>query len=162
DNVTLKVIQALQQVKVEGLEAVVVVGGSNPNYEQLQAAVHDSGTAITLKYNVKNMPELMAWADIAIAAGGSTGWELAFMGLPGIILIVAKNQEEVASKLSELGVVTNFGWHHLVNKSDISEALTYLCISSEQRGLMSQAGIETVDGYGGSRVISFMKYRMML
>ncbi|NEP28200.1 UDP-2,4-diacetamido-2,4,6-trideoxy-beta-L-altropyranose hydrolase, partial [Moorena sp. SIO3I6] len=111
DNVTLKVIQALQQVKVEGLEAVVVVGGSNPHYQQLQAAVHDSGTAITLKYNVTNMPELMAWADIAIAAGGSTCWELAFMGNPSLVVILAENQRQVAEKLDAFGAAINFGWH---------------------------------------------------
>jgi len=32
--------------------------------------------------SVNNMSELMSWADIAISAGGSTCWELAYMGLP--------------------------------------------------------------------------------
>lgn len=35
------------------------------------------------------MPELMAWADLSIAAGGSTNWELAFMGLPSLVITIA-------------------------------------------------------------------------
>jgi spore coat polysaccharide biosynthesis predicted glycosyltransferase SpsG len=34
-----------------------------------------------------------AWADVAVSAGGSTCWELAFMGAPGLIITVAENQE---------------------------------------------------------------------
>ncbi|NEO10451.1 UDP-2,4-diacetamido-2,4,6-trideoxy-beta-L-altropyranose hydrolase, partial [Moorena sp. SIO3I8] len=128
DNVTLKVIQALQQVKVKGLEAVVVVGGSNPHYQQLQAAVHDSGAAIALKYNVTNMPELMAWADIAIAAGGSTCWELAFMGLPSVIIILADNQRAIAEKLDGIGVAVNLGWHEEVLVAHIIQTLTELLL----------------------------------
>ena len=82
DNVTLKVIRALAQVEIEGLEAVVVVGPANPHLEELQAAVKDTPHPIRLESNVTNMPELMAWADVAITAGGSTCWETAFMGLP--------------------------------------------------------------------------------
>ncbi|MFM7449166.1 MAG: UDP-2,4-diacetamido-2,4,6-trideoxy-beta-L-altropyranose hydrolase, partial [Leptolyngbyaceae cyanobacterium] len=89
ENVTLKVIQALQQLKLEELEVVVIVGGSNPHYEQLQAAVQSSSCQISLQQNVTNMPKLMAWADVAIAAGGSTNWELVFMRLPTLIISLA-------------------------------------------------------------------------
>ena len=86
DNVTLKVIQALAQVEIEGLEAVVVVGAANPHLQELQAVVKDLPFPIRLESNVTNMPELMAWADVAITAGGSTCWESAFMGLPALRL----------------------------------------------------------------------------
>ena len=87
DNVTQKVIEALSQVEIEGLEAVVVVGGSNPYFQELESAVHGVKVPVRLVRNAANMPELMAWADVAVTAGGSTCWELAFMGLPALILI---------------------------------------------------------------------------
>jgi len=96
DNVTLKVIQALQQVDVDGLETIVVVGGGNPHYEELQSSVQESRFPVLLESNVTNMPELMAWADVAVSAGGSTSWELAFMGVPALVLILANNQRSIA------------------------------------------------------------------
>ncbi|AOY84370.1 UDP-2,4-diacetamido-2,4,6-trideoxy-beta-L-altropyranose hydrolase [Moorena producens JHB] len=153
DNVTLKVIQALQQVKVEGLEAVVVVGGSNPHYEQLQAAVHDSGAAITLKYNVTNMPELMAWADIAIAAGGSTCWELAFMGNPSLVVILAENQRQVAEKLDACGSAINLGWHTEVLCEPLAAKIHGLLNASELRQEMIEDAQRLVDGEGSARVL---------
>jgi spore coat polysaccharide biosynthesis predicted glycosyltransferase SpsG len=68
DNVTLKVIQALEWLNRDDLEVIVVIGGSNPHYEILQKEATDSSLAISLQQNVSNMPELMAWADLAILA----------------------------------------------------------------------------------------------
>jgi UDP-2,4-diacetamido-2,4,6-trideoxy-beta-L-altropyranose hydrolase len=157
DNVTLNVVQALQQVGIEGLEAVVVVGGSNPHYEQLQLAVAESGFPIRLERNVTNMPELMAWADVAITGGGSTTWELAFMGLPSIILVVADNQKAIAEKLDEIGVAVNLGWHEDVAVAHIVRAIPQLLVTSETRAEMSIREQELIDGEGTARVLMLLK-----
>jgi len=99
DNVTLKVMHALNEVSA-ALEAVVVVGPANPHYDALESAVRDSRQAISLVLNSSDMPKLMAWADIAVSAAGSTCWELAFMGLPALLLSVAENQQRTARALA--------------------------------------------------------------
>lgn len=157
DNVTLKVIQALQAVEIDGLEAVVVVGGSNPHYEQLQSAAEKSRFPIRLERNATNMPELMAWADVAITAGGSTTWELAFMGLPSIILVVADNQKAIAEKLDALGVAVNLGWHEDVAVAHIVRAIIQILLSSETRTEMSIREQELIDGEGTARVLMHLK-----
>lgn len=155
DNVTLKVIQALQLVEMEELEAVVVVGGSNPHYEQLRAAIQDSRLPIRLQRNVTNMPELVAWADVAVAGGGSTCWELAFMGLPSLALILADNQQSNAKKLDKLSA-RNLGWHENVSASEIAEA-SQLLASSQTRAEMTRCGQGLVDGLGVNRVLIQVK-----
>jgi UDP-2,4-diacetamido-2,4,6-trideoxy-beta-L-altropyranose hydrolase len=157
DNVTLKVIQGLQRVDVQGLEAVVVVGGSNPHYEKLQAAVDASPFPISLERNVTNMPELMAWADVAISAGGSTTWELAFMGLPSLVLVLADNQRAIAEKLGEMGVAVNLGWHTNVSVAEIAQAMKQLLISSRIRAEMARHGQELIDGEGTTRVLMHLQ-----
>jgi UDP-2,4-diacetamido-2,4,6-trideoxy-beta-L-altropyranose hydrolase len=156
DNVTLKVIEGLQQVEVEGLEAVVVVGGSNPHYEQLRSASQKSKFPIHLKRNVTNMPELMAWADVAITAGGSTSWELAFMGLPSIVLILADNQRDTAEKLSKLNVVSNLGWHQDISEVEIAQAINKLLLAKQTRIEITRRGQELVDGYGTARIATIL------
>jgi UDP-2,4-diacetamido-2,4,6-trideoxy-beta-L-altropyranose hydrolase len=154
DNVTFKVIQALQQVDVKGLEAVVVVGGSNPYYEQLQLASQESSCPICVKRNVTNMPELMAWADVAISAGGSTSWELAFMGVPSLIMIIADNQRLSVETLSKMGVFINLGWHQDVSVIKIADALSKLLVDTKNRVQMTQIGQKVIDGQGASRVLN--------
>src|SRR5262249_6068259 len=52
-------------------------------------------------HSVSNMAELMAWADLAITAGGSTCWELACLGLPALILTYTRDQELVAQAMQD-------------------------------------------------------------
>ncbi|MDZ8085258.1 MAG: UDP-2,4-diacetamido-2,4,6-trideoxy-beta-L-altropyranose hydrolase [Nostoc sp. DedQUE12b] len=161
NNVTLKVIKALQLVELDALETVVVVGGSNPHDEQLQSASLDSRFPIHLKRNVTNMPELMAWADVAIAAGGSTSWELAFMGLPSIVLVLADNQRAIAQKLNEMGVSVHLGWHEDVSAAEIASAVAHLLRAAHTRVEMTRCGQELVDGEGSKRVLKYLEAKLL-
>jgi UDP-2,4-diacetamido-2,4,6-trideoxy-beta-L-altropyranose hydrolase len=154
DKVTLKVIQALQQVEIDGLEAEVVVGGGGSNYAELQAVVCDSRFPIRLKSNVTNMPELMAWADVAIAGGGTTSWEMAFMGLPEIVLILAENQRPIAEQLGRVGVAKNLGWYKAISNAEIAQAVNRLLLSVGARTEMAYRAQELVDGEGMDRVLA--------
>jgi UDP-2,4-diacetamido-2,4,6-trideoxy-beta-L-altropyranose hydrolase len=155
DNVTLKVIQALQQLDVHGLEACVIVGTANPHLALLQQEIGADSKLHLLK-NVADMSDLMAWADVAISAGGSTCWELAFMGLPNIIIIAAENQRANAEVLGREGLGLNLGWHQNLSVKRLSSQLQQLMLNSNSRFLMSQRGQGLVDGYGGPRLCTII------
>ena len=152
DNVTLKVIEALQCLKDDLLNIIVVVGSSNPHYAMLERAIAKSSMPIQLQQNVTNMPELMAWADFAITAGGTTSWELSFMGVPSLMLILADNQTNLFAE----GVSKN-GSAIYLNHSDIS--IENILSSIQQllpfstRAKMSHNGQRLVDGKGVIRVV---------
>ena len=161
DNVTLKIIQSIQHAQVDGLRIAVVAGADNPHYEELQSAARDSHLAIHLRKNVANMPELMAWADVAVAAGGSTTWELAFMGLPAVVLELATNQQSITAGLSEAGIVLNLGWHTEASIVQVADTLVGLLGDLCLRRQMSQRGRELVDGLGSERVVKFLQTRLL-
>jgi UDP-2,4-diacetamido-2,4,6-trideoxy-beta-L-altropyranose hydrolase len=158
DNQTLKVVRALQELRVGGLEATVVIGASNPYCRALESAIGDSAAslhsqlAIQLVRNVTNMPELMARADVAVTAGGSTCWETAFMGLPNLILVLAENQREVAEGLATQGVAVNLGSHTEVGESGLVAVLGESIHDRARRETMSENGRDLVDGAGVHRV----------
>ena len=157
DNQTLRVIGALEQVDIDRLEAVVVVGANNAHYGELQSAVRNPQLTIRLAQNVADMSELMAWADVAVSAGGSTCWEMAFMGLPNIILILAENQRRVAVGLDKLDIALNLGWYTEISESGLAQALKMLISNPLHRKMMSERGRELVDGTGVDRVVSSME-----
>jgi UDP-2,4-diacetamido-2,4,6-trideoxy-beta-L-altropyranose hydrolase len=156
DNVTLKVIQALSDIKVNDLEVLVVIGASNPSYNQLNLFVQSLNFSIKLVQNVTDMPQLMAWADISIAAGGSTNWELAFMGLPSVIIVIANNQQKIAEKLHKQGIIINLGWHQQIIPEQIGLTVQALISDRARREIMSQKGQQLIDGKGAIRVVSEM------
>lgn len=152
-NVTLQVIQALQWewVEVKALEAMVILGGSNPHYEKLQGALRHSRIPIRLENNVMEMPDLLAWADMAVSAGGTTCWELAFMGLPGLILILADNQRSIVEELGKRGGAVNLGWHADLSAGQIACAVRQLSENADLRSKIARCGRQLVDGEGGIR-----------
>lgn len=156
ENATLKIINSLQHLETKGLEAVVVVGGSNSRYDEIKASLENCSVPIRLVQNASNMPELMAWADVAISSAGTTSWELAFMGLPSLILTLADNQIRVAEKLAKVGAAVNLGWHGSISEEDIGLEVTSLLSDRNQRASMASVGQRLVDGLGSMRVIAFL------
>jgi len=154
DNVTSKVIEALEGVQVDGLEVVVVVGTNNPHLSVVQDAVQQSPHNIRIEQNVTNMPELMAWADMAVTGVGSTCWELLFMGLPSIGFVLAENQRDASTALSSEGLIKLLTKMSL---GDMRNELPFVLVQqlNDYSGRLksAQIGPQVVDGLGPSRVL---------
>lgn len=152
DNVTKKIIEALAG---SGLVLKVAVGGSNPHLESLREAAKAAtadDTRVDLVVNANNMPELMKWADMAIAAGGATCWELAFTGLPSIFMILADNQEQNVHELERQGFGLCLGRYTAFNGRLLRHAVDRLAGDAASRAAFASRGRELVDGLGAQRV----------
>ncbi len=161
DNVTLKTIDSLKQLEIERLEVTVVVGGSNYHYDEIKSALENSKVPFQLVQNTSNMPEVMDWADMAISSGGTTSWELAFMGVPTLIIVLADNQVQVAEKLAKAGIAVNLGWHNRISEQAIGRAVISLLSDPISRASMARVGQRLVDGFGPIRVIKFLLERII-
>jgi len=162
DNLTLQVMHALGQIAIDGLEAVVVVGGLNPHYADLQRAAQEMPLPIRLERSVNNMPGLTAWADVAVSAAGSTCWELAFMGTPALVIAIADNQRPIATGLDESGAVIHLGWHETVSSTEIAEGLNRLLTDTDTRTEMSRIGQKLVDGKGAKCIVTALSSHMVV
>lgn len=148
DNATGKIVEALKQVP--GVRATVVAGASNPHFERLKSQIADS--QFRLLRSAGNMPELMSQADVAIAAGGTTAWELCFMGVPVLLIALADNQRSNVEQLASAGVARNLGWHGSLTPARLAGELQNLLQDSAARAAMSERGRSLVDGLGSFRV----------
>lgn len=155
-NATLKVIKALKQVNLPGLEAKIVIGHANPNLELLKKEIGDE-SKLDLLIDVADMSNLMAWADVAISGGGSTCWELSFMGLPSLILMTAENQRGNAEVLDRESIGINLGWHQDVRVEGIISQVRHLIMNPEMLSLMSQRGQLIVNGNGGEQIANIIE-----
>jgi spore coat polysaccharide biosynthesis predicted glycosyltransferase SpsG len=156
DNVTLKVVRGLQQIEDDNLHITIVAGGGNPHYQELAAAASSIRSSVQLKRDVSDMPELMAWADVAISAAGGTCWELAFMGAPSLLLVLAENQEKVAEHFDEKSAAIYLGSGEKLSSQAIKEGVVSLINNPQLRQDLSSAGSQMIDGYGILRVVSAM------
>ncbi|MBK8136736.1 MAG: UDP-2,4-diacetamido-2,4,6-trideoxy-beta-L-altropyranose hydrolase [Chloroflexi bacterium] len=144
NNLTEQILTLLED-HYQTLSIRVITGSGNLHYGSLKQRAQQSSHRVTVHQNVSDMPEQMAWADIAISASGTTVWELIFMGLPTVLVIAADNQREIAERLSTMNVA------RLATLSDLVAVLGEF--------LESPPTIDRtlVDGYGVDRIVAHLR-----
>jgi len=152
DNVTCKVIQALRTLDHDGIRIRVVAGPANPHIDELRDAALGFPGELELLPEVSDMASLMSWADLAVTGAGGTCWELACVGLPAVLLVIAENQRASAAELGAAGLVVNLGWHADVSVECLANEIDGLIDASSRRSRMSRRGKALVDGHGADRV----------
>lgn len=156
-NVTLQVVQGLDQTRFAELQVQVVVGGFNPHLEKLRTWAAHSRVAARLLHDVPDMAELMAHSDLAISGAGSTAWELAFLGLPSCLVVIADNQRSVAEQLAAHGVAVDLGSAAELTAHDVAAAVQRLTGDTDLRQELATRGRRLVDGDGVARVVARLR-----
>lgn len=154
NNFTEKTIAALDAIADQNVEAVVVVGAGNLNSEFLAHAAATNRKKIEVRRDVSNMAEIMAWADVAVSAAGTTCWEICLLGLPSLLIDVAENQTPLARELHRCGCAKHLGGVQDVSSLLLAQQLEGLLASQVDRQAMSQRSRQLVDGEGAARVVS--------
>lgn len=147
-NQTEKVLKALETTD---FRTDVVIGTLNPHREQLERFCSKRKN-MTCYVGVERMAELMDQADLAIGSAGTTVWEQCALGLPSLIIPVAKNQLRNAELLEKNGASIHFGWHEEVTPEKIYKEVFRLNREPQRLSEMSKAGRKLVDGRGVSRL----------
>lgn len=128
----------------------VVLGPSAPSFPSVQTAAR-SYSNIQLHVDVRDMAPLIAAADLAIGAAGTTSWERCCLGLPSVVLVLADNQRLVAEKLAEVGAVVVAPGEHA-----LPQIVRDLSNNAEARLLMTAAAAAIADGGGAARIAELM------
>ena len=150
DNYTEPAVEALREC-LAGLkvDVDVIVPAGHPKQREIEEACRQSGFACHVQ--TRCMADLMAKADLAVGAAGSTTWERCCMGLPSLAVSVAPNQHEVAQEAARRGLV------YLVptdraTPTGLAMHLRALLESTPLREMLSRNGMQAVDGGGAGRV----------
>ncbi len=139
-NLTMHLAHSIHRSLQEDVELILVLGPGNPNKIAVRDWAQHTGSSAKIIENAKNMPGLMVEADLAVSAGGSTCWELAFMGVPNVIIPFAENQEPIAASLAECGAAINLGRAHDVDFEMVGGMLRELMADQIRRAEMSAKG----------------------
>lgn len=122
ENMTSVVLAALSRLKRPDIWCRIVVGPNNPHVRKLEGIVSDLTGRSELLSNVEDMPKLYAWADCAVTATGSTCYELNFMQVPFLNIVVARNQARLDQMIVELKGVS-LGWFHSLTIDNLATEL---------------------------------------
>jgi UDP-2,4-diacetamido-2,4,6-trideoxy-beta-L-altropyranose hydrolase len=98
------------------------------------------------------MAGLMVEADLAIGAGGTTSWERCALGLPTIVVRIARNQDAIAQRLHEAGAAVDAGATEQLDVATLSGLIRRLADDRSTREAMGDRARNLVDGRGVDRV----------
>lgn len=156
NNVSGRVVDALLAMPRNDLAVKIVIGPLNPHRAVLDARLAGAPFAVELLEPVSEMAPLMQWADLAISAAGSTCWELAALGVPMLVTVLADNQERVAASLEGHGAAVNLGWSLSWQPERLAMLIAELLADKERRRHMGERGQSLVDGRGCQRLTQTM------
>lgn len=153
EGLTLAVARALSQSSIQSWEVRLVLGPAYHSRDQLDAILAHAPFAVTILHDVTAMAPLLAWADMAITAGGSTCHELACLGVPFLVCPVAANQQGLAAGYARGGAarlldpaVADFG-------ETLARSVAALAGEPAARQAMAEAGRCLMDSFGAMRIV---------
>lgn len=152
---TLLALEAVSRLALPELALDVIVGGSNPQKEAVEAACHALPNA-RFYCQTTQMAQLMGVADLAIAAGGTATWERLCVGLPALVISVAENQEQISREVAEAGAQIYLGRNGGISGEALALALRRWVSHPAELTEMSRKALTLVDGLGAVRVANAM------
>lgn len=132
------------------LDVIAVLG---PGYRGRAESLAKTLPNVTCRRRVADMAALFNGVDLAVSAAGGTAMELAYMGVPTVLLALSNDQEKVAAALEAAGAAAYVGpWRERIEDRLRSSVETLANGGPEARRRMSAAGRKLIDGGGAKRV----------
>ena len=156
DNVSARVLEGLGAVPGP-LEIMLLVGPANPHRAALEPAAAACPHRVEVVTDARDMAQRLAWAEVAVAAAGSTVLELACVGTPQVLIVLADNQAPGAAAMARDGLAINLGRQESLAPDTIAVAVAALADDVARRNEFSRRSRELVDGRGTKRVLAAME-----
>ena len=150
-NLTGRALQALMDPALAHLAVDVVLGSQSPHRQAVEDLV-TRRSHTTLHGPLPSLAGLIARADLAIGAGGSTSWERIVLRLPSLVVIFGRDQAPIAEALDEYGYLQLLGDGASVTVEQIRSAL----MGRIDESFTGEAGCALTDGLGASRLATAM------
>ena len=152
-NATGAILDALERVGMTASYSIdIVLGAAAPNLDAIRERASRI-SSVRLHVGIEDPETLIAKADIAIGAAGSSAWERCCLGLPSVMVVVADNQSDIAEGLDRDGAAVNLGRLDDLGPDSLVDALQGLIRNGEARRRMSRAAARVCDGNGAWRVV---------
>jgi UDP-2,4-diacetamido-2,4,6-trideoxy-beta-L-altropyranose hydrolase len=149
-GITIEVLDAVLAADT-GATIDVVLGPNAMSLEAVRERAARRG-GITVHVETTDICALMAVADLAVGAAGTTAWERCCLGLPTVTLALADNQRDTCRYLAEAGALFPAG-----TIEEIATGISQLAASYDDLQSMSAAAAAVTDGQGTARLISILR-----
>ena len=132
----------------DSVEVTVVMGGAALHLDAVRAQAAQMRLRVEVLVDVSDMPQRMASSDVALGGAGGTAWERCVVGLPSIVLVLARNQVAGAAALHSAGAAL------MIESAEDLVPLFDRQLDAATLGQIGRNAADVVDGHGISRICS--------
>nr|WP_255783399.1 UDP-2,4-diacetamido-2,4,6-trideoxy-beta-L-altropyranose hydrolase [Oceanobacillus alkalisoli] len=150
-DITSRALKSLVEI-TEDINLTIVVGSAYKYQDKLNEYASKLNGNYQVLSNVDNMASLMERSDLAITAGGTTLYELAFMGLPSITIKTVANQKSAKYFADLYNATVYLGDEEKLTTNDFLSGMNIISDKS-LREKISRNCFNLVDGKGNNKVI---------
>lgn len=154
-NLTELVLKALWNV--EGIEVTTVIGPAFKMAGTMEEFIRRSNERFIFVFNARDMAPLMRASHIAFTAVGTTVYELAYTGVPSVLIGNYATDAEDLATLDKLGICRSLGYYRDLNPSAISEAAESFRDDPAMWTEMCLKARNLTDGDGASRIAALIR-----
>jgi len=153
---TPKIIDSFNKVNLN-FEITVVLGRSFNCWKKLNRSISNSKQKIKILSDLPTLSPILKKFDLAITAGGMTLLELAYVGVPSLIICGEKFEVETANLLEKNNFGKNLGFGKNLSTTKIAKNIELISQNLTQRKKMKLNGQKIIDGNGVIRVKDLIK-----
>ncbi len=125
----------------------IIAGKANKNIQSLRTK-YLKNENVKIFENISNIAEVFSKSYIVINPGGSAMYELAFLGIPVIILWEDEHEKELAQDFNNKGFSQTAGQCETYKTNDLYKNIEFLS-DKKNRERQKMAGMQLVDGKKG-------------
>jgi spore coat polysaccharide biosynthesis predicted glycosyltransferase SpsG len=142
-----------------------IVAADDSRRRELLALEPEPGQRFDIIAPTDDLPKLLADADLAISASGTSTWELLCLGLPAALVWVVDNQIIGYGRTTARGLAAGLGHLPDLTSSPFESAaavdlLRTLLVSPSRRAALATRAWSAVDGLGTARVADALLDRL--
>ncbi len=150
NNLTGMVLKDL--AGLDGIEVTVVIGpafSSGRTFEDLNASRWEK---FSIVHNPDDMAAWMGRSHVAFTAMGTTVFELAYMGVPSVVIGNYESDREDLAAMEGLGITRGLGFHKDLMPGEAGEAIKLFRDDAVLWRETSSKAMALTDGRGASRI----------
>lgn len=151
-KLTLAAITSQPTLLAQGV--VVLVGAANGRISEYREA--QPGPQFRILVDPEGVADIMASAGVCICSPSTTFWEMSYLQVPCIGLVVADNQKLIAEDVRQRGLMRVVGDARLLGAAELGDALKAALSLRDELERMAEAAGHISDGRGASRVVDAM------
>jgi len=158
-ELTAKIIKSLAEVELKQRVNIIVGGAMTPRrLKELDKMSTDLNGYYKIYSDItqEQIFSIMEKTDLAITAPGNTLYELAYFGIPCLVISHHERHEQVAEAFARQGAVINLGIGDKINEQYISAWTNKIIADKKKRLSLSENITKIVDGKGITRVVNIL------